>query len=323
MKLPRVLLTVFLTITLSFYVLSVLPADPARLLAGPQARPADVAAIRQELGLAAPLPERYHRFWARLVHTQTSGDKHATCTHVGPAHIDLGRSYRDRRSVVTLIGERFPRTFFLATVGITFQLFFGVLLGALAARYKRFDAWLMSLSFLGASVPTFVLGGALRYVFAERLRWLPLDGFGTTMWEHMQSVVLPGVTLGFYGAATYAKFTREELATELGKDYVRTARAKGSSEGRILWRHALRNSLLPIVTSAAMDFGALLGGAVVTETIFRWPGIGLLSVQSLLDRDGPVLMGLVMLSATFIVLLNLTADLLLHWLDPRTRRERV
>jgi peptide/nickel transport system permease protein len=322
MKVLRVLLTVFLTVSLSFYVLSVLPADPARLLAGPQARPADVEALRAELGLNAPVPTRYRMFWKRLLHTQGADTKHGTCATLGPLHMDLGRSYRDRRSVVTLIGERFPHTLFLASVGIAFQLLFGIVLGALAARSRALDGWLMNLSFVGASVPTFVLGGALRYVFAERLQWLPLDGFGTTALEHFRSVVLPGLTLGLYGAAYYAKLSREELGEQLRKDYVRTARAKGASEGRALFVHALRNALLPIVTAAAMDFGALLGGAVVTETIFRWPGIGLLSVQSLLDRDGPVIMGLVIMSATFIVLFNLAADGLVRMLDPRSRAVR-
>jgi peptide/nickel transport system permease protein len=320
-KLPRALLTAFLTVTITFFILNVLPSDPARLLAGPQARPADVEALRTELGLNAKVPERYRLFWRRLVHTEARAGAHATCTQLGPIHLDMGRSYRDRRPVLVLLSERFPRTLLLAVVGVCFQLLFGVLLGLLAAsRANRWlDAVLMNTSLLGLSIPTFVIGGVFRYVLAERLRLLPLDGYGKTASEHLVSVILPGLTLGFYGAAYYAKLTRAELGAELGRDYIRTARAKGASPARVLWIHALRNSLLPLVTSAAMEFGALLGGAVVTESIFRWPGIGLLSVQSLLDRDGPVVLGLVILASLSVITLNLVADALVRWLDPRTR----
>jgi peptide/nickel transport system permease protein len=322
-KLPRVLLSMFIVTSLSFWVLNVLPSDPARLAAGPQARPADVLAIKKELALDAPVMVRYRAFWSRLVHISSASVKHTSCSELGPVHLDLGRSYRERRSVVTMLAERFPRTAFLALVGLFFQLTLGVLLGLFATHHagKRIEQWLMSLSLIGVSVPTFVIGGMLRYVLAERLQWLPLDGFGKTLGEHIQCVILPGLTLGIYGAAYYAKLTREELGGELKKEYLRTARAKGASELRILVVHAFRNSLLPIVTSAAMDLGALLGGAVVTEGIFRWPGVGLLSVTALMERDGPVIIGVVLATSCAIVILNLLSDAALRLLDPRTRAQ--
>jgi peptide/nickel transport system permease protein len=321
-RLPRVLLTLFIVVSLTFLVLNVLPSDPARLAAGPQARPSDVEAIRKELALDAKVAVRYRVFWKRLVHTSTADTKtHASCAHLGPLHLDLGKSYRERRSVIAMLAERLPRTAFLAVVGLGFQLLFGVLLGLLTTKYRGnwFEQWLLNISLAGVSVPTFVIGGLLRYVFAERLQLLPLDGFGKTPLEHLQCVILPGLTLGIYGAAYYAKLTREELGEEVRKDYIRTARAKGASENRALFVHALRNSLLPIVSTAAMDLGALLGGAVVTEGIFRWPGLGLLSVTALMERDGPVIIGAVLVTSVAIVVLNLASDGLIRWLDPRTR----
>jgi peptide/nickel transport system permease protein len=259
-----------------------------------------------------------------LLHVQRGQPEtkaHTNCAVLGPLHVDLGRSYRERRSVIAMLAERLPRTAFLAVVGLGFQLLFGVLLGLIATKHrgKWFEQWLLNVSLAGVSIPTFVIGGLLKYVLAERLQLLPLDGYGTTVLEHLQCVILPGLTLGIYGAAYYAKLTREELGEEVRKDYTRTARAKGASENRTLFIHALRNSLLPIVSTAAMDLGALLGGAVVTEGIFRWPGLGLLSVTALMERDGPVIIGAVLVTSTAIVALNLASDGLIRWLDPRTR----
>ena len=156
---------------------------------------------------------------------------------------------------------------------------------------------------------------------AHKLRLLPLDGYGTTLAEHLRCLVLPALTLGVFGAAYYTRLVRDEMLGQLDQDYVRTAYAKGLSRASVLVRHALRNALMPLMTAAALDLGTLLGGAIVTESIFRWPGLGALSIQALLDRDGPVIMGCVILTSTAVVLANVVVDLAYGALDPRVRDE--
>jgi peptide/nickel transport system permease protein len=166
------------------------------------------------------------------------------------------------------------------------------------------------------SAPIFVLGVTLQYLFGHRLGWLPLDASKMDL----ASMVLPALTLGTYGAALYARLTREELSQALAADYVRTARAKGASERYALWVHALRNAMLPITTLMVLDFGALVGGAIVTEKLFRWPGLGALTVDAVVNRDAPVIFGTVMVSAAAIAVATLAIDVLALWLDPRLRR---
>lgn len=326
----RGLFAIWAVVTISFFLHAVLPSDPARIAAGPQARPQDVAAIREEMGLDRGVLARYGIFLGRLVHLSSEeppeGGRgkgaHASCKALGPVHFDLGKSYQQRRGVLTVLAERLPRTLMLAVVALLFQLLFGVTLGSWAAKNKGalLSRAFMSGSLLGVSLPTFVLGVILQYVFAHRLGLLPLDGYGNTWPEHVKSVILPGLTLGIYGAAYYARLTRDEVEGELASDYVRTARAKGASPTRALVVHALRNALLPISTAAALDLGALVGGAIVTESVFRWPGIGSLGISALLDRDGPVLMGTVLVTAAAVVLSNMLADATYGALDPRTRK---
>jgi peptide/nickel transport system permease protein len=309
--------------TLTFVISHVLPEDPARLTAGAQARPSDVARIRAQLGLDRPVREQYARYLARLVHfgpRETVGD-HATCGAIGPLHLDLGRSYQQRRPVTTILAERLPRTLVLAFLAVILQALLGTLAGTIAAARKGrpTDAIVVGTTLLGISAPTFVLGLILQYLLAHRLRLLPLDGFGATFGEHAVSIILPMTTLAIYGAASYARLVRDEMIGLLGQDFVRTARAKGVAEPRVVG-HALRNALGTVVTLLALDFGVLVSGAVVTETLFRWPGIGALSVSSLLDRDGPVLLGIVLVSSTAIVLAGVLADALLVVVDPRIRK---
>ena len=321
------LLVIWATTTITFFINNVLPSDPARMVAGAQARPKDVERIRQQLGLDRPVLEQYGRFMRRMIHLgprhpSPKDAVHGTCAAIGPVHFDLGKSYQQRRPVTTILGERLPRTVWLAFAAMLVQTFLGVVTGLIAAikRNTAVDHLTVGASLVGISAPTFIIGLVLQFVLAHRLRLLPLDGFGDTFAEHVVCIVLPALTLGIYGAAYYTRIVRDELITSIKQDHVRTARAKGLPAGLIWLRHALRNALVPLVTLMGLDLGALVGGAIVTETLFRWPGLGALSVSALLDRDGPVIMGTVIISSTAIVLANLLVDLSYAVLDPRVRR---
>jgi peptide/nickel transport system permease protein len=222
---------------------------------------------------------------------------HATCAVLLPlgtsaVHVDLGKSFQLRQPVVDVVATRLPRTIALAVAGVFVQLLLGVPMGVAAAlrRGSPFDRLLVGVSLLGVSAPTFLTALLLQYLLAYELRWLPLDGFGATLGDHARCLVLPALTLGIYGAAYYTRLVRDEMSVLLKQDWIRTATAKGLPPSRVVLRHALRNALLPVVTAAGLDFGALMGGAVVTESVFRWPGLGDLSVKATLNRDGPVLL---------------------------------
>jgi peptide/nickel transport system permease protein len=319
---------VWSVVTLTFFVESVLPSDPARMVAGAQARPADVEKIRGQLGLDQPVWTRYAIFMRRLVHLapRENGSEeikaHAGCVSLGLLHVDLGRSYEQRRPVATILAERLPRTLALALCAVSVQLAIGLFSGVIAALRKgrALDTTLVAASLIGVSAPTFVLGVILQFVFGHKLRWLPLDGFGSTFADHARSVILPALTLGIFGASYYTRLIRDEMIVLMKEDYVRTARAKGAGTFRIVVVHALRNALMPLATVVALDLGALVGGAIVTESLFRWPGLGALSVTALVDRDGPVVMGTVIVTSCAIVIANLIADAAYFTLDPRVRR---
>lgn len=312
---------VWATVSLAFLVNHALPSDPARMIAGQQAPPAAVAKVRKELGLDQPLVVQYGRFLRRLVHLRTSALTHATCADLGPLHVDLGRSYQQRRAVTTIVAERAPRTFLLAVAAALVQAALGVALGAFAAarRGTKADRTAVIAALVGTSIPTFAVGLALQWLFAFRLRLFPIDGFGDTTGGHLRALVLPAVTLGIFGAAYYTRIVRDEVATELGQDYVRTARAKGLSYPAAVVRHALRNALLPVVTLFGLEVGSLMSGAIVVESVFRWPGLGSLGVDAMLDRDGPVMMGCVFVTAIVVVVMSLLADLAYAAIDPRLR----
>lgn len=322
---------VWAVVSIAFVISNLLPGDPARLVAGVQARPADVVRIREQLHLDRPAVVRYGIFWKRLVHvgprTIAKGDaEHGSCAVVLPlgssaVHVDFGTSFQMSQPVADLVATRLPRTFALALAGLVLQLLFGVVTGILAAARKGswVDRALVGTSVLGISAPTFLIALLLQYVLAYQLRWLPLDGFGKTLGEHARCIVLPALTLGVYGGAYYTRLVRDEMAVLLRQDWIRTAEAKGVGRARILLRHALRNALLPLVTSAGLDFGALMGGAVVTEQVFRWPGLGRLSWEAVLNRDGPIIVACVIVSAVAIVLSNLLVDVVYARLDPRVR----
>jgi peptide/nickel transport system permease protein len=316
--------TVWAVVTLAFFINQKLPADPARAIAGPQARPADVARIRTQLGLDQPVGVQYRIFITRLVHVASadaSAGEHASCGKLGPVHVDLGTSYQIRKPVITVLAERFPRTFFLAITAVLVQVLFGVAAGVWAAvrRNTIWDYGTVSLTLIGISAPTFLTGILLQYVLAYRLRVLPLDGFGKTAAEHAVSIVLPSLTLGVAGAAYYTRLVRDDMLGLLRQDFIRTAQSKGVSPLQVVVKHALRNALLPLVTVIGLDFGGLVGGAIVTEKLFRWPGLGQLSVDAVFDRDAPIIMGTVIVASTAIVLSNLLVDISYALLDPRVR----
>ena len=321
---------VWATVTLAFVVSHALPSDAVRMVAGPQARPQDIARIWSELGLDQSLWVQYARFMGRLVHLAPAGapdgaKAHATCASlVGRLHLDLGKSAQQRRPVVTILEERMPRTVVLAFAAAVVQVLLGVSAGVLAASRKKtaVDHLAVGASLLGISAPTFIIGLFFQWLFAHRQGLLPLDGWGDTFMGHVASVILPALTLGVFGAAYYTRMVRDEMIGQLGQDYIRTARAKGLSRRAVVVRHALRNALMPIVTILGLDVGTLIGGAIVTESIFRWPGIGSLSVTAMLDRDGPVIMGCVLVTAVAVVLSTMAVDFVYAALDPRVRAER-
>jgi peptide/nickel transport system permease protein len=326
-RLAWAIAVVWAVVTIAFALEEVLPADPARMVAGAQARAPDVVRVREQLGLDQPLGARYRLFLTRLVHTGPPVSKpppphHETCASFGPLHVDLGRSFVQRRPVVAILSERLPRSAALAGAAVLIQTLIGALLGTLAAAKRRswWAAAVVAATVLGASAPTFLVGLGLQYLFAQRLGVLPLDGFGKTLGAQIVALVLPATTLGLFGAAYATRLVRDEVATLLALDHIRTARAKGASPARVLVKHALRNALAPVLTLAGLDFGALIGGAVVVETLFRWPGIGSVGVAAMIDRDGPLVIGTVLVTSLAVVLANLLVDLTYPWLDPRSRR---
>lgn len=315
--------------TLAFFLSNVLPGDAARMLVGPQASAKDVERARALYGLDRPIVEQYVRHLRRLVHVgprsiePKASKEHRSCQALLLGlHVDLGYSFHYRRPVAELLLKKLPRSIELGLAALMVQLGIGVAAGAFAAarRGTRWDEATMSVSLLTMSVPTFLLGLMLQYVLAYRLRLLPYDGYGTTSAEHLASLVLPALTLGVFGSALYARVVRDELGGLLRQDFVRTARAKGASNLRTLIVHALRNALVPIATMIALDLGAMIGGAIVTEKLFRWPGVGQLAVEALLNRDGPVIFGTVLLASAAVLLSTLAADLVYVALDPRLRR---
>ncbi|HXX69182.1 MAG TPA: ABC transporter permease [Polyangiaceae bacterium] len=330
------IITAWTVVSITFALNELLPGDPARMVAGLQARPADVARIRDRLGLDKPPIVRYARFWQRLVHLgrrpiDRSDPAHATCAivvAVGPRalHVDFGKSFQMGLPVVDLVSTRLPRTVALGLAAVAVQLVLGASIGTAAALRpgSAVDRLLVGASLLGVSAPTFLIAIVLQTLFARGLRWLPFDGFGATLGEHARCLVLPALTLGIYGAAYYTRLIRDEMLVLMRLDWIRTARAKGAPVWRVVIVHAFRNALVPILTAAGLDLGALLGGAVVTETVFRWPGLGELSVRAALDRDGPVLCASVIAASLAVVATNLAVDLAYSRLDPRiiARRAR-
>ena len=288
--------------TVVFFLLHLVPGDPVDALLGETAMPADRAALRAALHLDEPLPSQYGRYLAGLF----SGD--------------WGTSLVDKRPVLELIAARVPATAELAAVSLLLAIALALPLGYWAARHagRGQDAAAMGFSLLGVSIPNFWLGPMLMLVFAVWLGWLPVSGR-----EQSGAIVLPAITLGTALAAVLSRMARSSWLEAMSMDAVRTARAFGVRERLIWWRHAARLAAVPVVTMFALQMGAVLGGAVITETVFDWPGLGLLTIEAIQRRDYPLVQGCVLVIAGFYVLANLLADLLGLWLDPRQRQRNL
>ncbi|QCP87506.1 ABC transporter permease [Cereibacter sphaeroides] len=282
----------------TFILLYVLPADPVRQIAGRSATPQVVENIRRQLGLDQPFLVQYGRYlWGLL-------------------QGDFGRSYLQKTDVATLIAARLPATLQLMGGAILCELVLGLTMGIVAAlrRGRALDQGLMIVSFVAVSAPQFVVSLLLLYVFAVKLGWFPIGGYGTLL-----HLVLPAVTLGILGSGWYSRMMRSSMIDVLRQDYIRTARAKGLTRGRVILRHALPNAILPIVAMIGIDIGIFMGGIVVVESVFGWPGIGQLAWQAIQRIDIPIIMGVTMVSACAIVLGNLLADLVTPFIDPRIK----
>ncbi|MDR7555116.1 MAG: ABC transporter permease [Armatimonadota bacterium] len=282
------------------------PGDPVRVLLGEDARPEQVQALRRHLGLDRPLVVQFGLWVARAVRG------------------DLGVSYFNRLPVRWIIAQHLGPTVMLALLAITVALCIGIPVGVVSALFR--NSWLdqasLALALLGAAVPSFWLGLSLIVVFAVGLGWLPSSGFKPLtegLWPSVRHLLLPALALGLPNSALIIRFVRSSLLDVISADYVRTARAKGLAERVVIFRHALRNALVPILTVVGLTFAALMGGAVVTETVFAIPGIGQLVVSSVLRRDYPVIQGVTLVVTTSYVMINLVVDLLYLAVDPRVK----
>lgn len=283
---------------ITFLLLYILPADPAQQIAGRSATPETIANIRTQLGLDQPLFIQYWHYLTNLFQG------------------DLGRSYLQKSDVAELIQSRLAPTLLLMFSAIFIELLIGLAAGIYSAvkRGKSGDKALMVLSFIGVSSPQFIAAILVLYIFAVKLGWFPIGGYGT--FAHL---VLPALTLGVLGSGWYSRVMRSSMIDILRQDYIRTARAKGAKEGRVIFVHAFRNAVLPIVAMIGIDIGIFMSGIVVVESVFGWPGIGQLAWQAIQRVDIPIIMGVTLVSAIAIVIGNLIADILAPFVDPRIK----
>ncbi len=290
------IITLFGITIIVFALLRMLPGDPARVIAGLLATEQDVARLRIQLGLDQPLLAQYASFLGNLLRG------------------DLGTSARTSQPVLEEVLARLPATLQLAVVSMALAACIGIPVGVVAAtrRNSIFDYMLSIITLFGVSMPVYWLGLMLIVVFAVQLQILPAAGN-----ENLASMILPSLTLAAFSIALIARMTRSSMLEVLHQDYVRTARAKGLRERGVVFRHALKNAFIPIVTVLGLQFGTLLGGAVLTESVFGWPGIGLLLLDSIFARDYPVVQGVVFIFAAMFILLNVAVDVVYAYLDPR------
>jgi glutathione transport system permease protein len=290
--------TLLIVAMLVFLFVHLLPGDPARLAAGQDATPETIELVRQDLGLDKPLHQQFVRFVSNALRG------------------DFGRSLRTKRAVGTEIAERFMPTFWLTVTSMSWSVVFGMGIGVLSAVWRNRwpDRVGMTLAVSGISFPAFALGMVLMEVFAVQLNWLPT--VGADSWRHY---ILPSLTLGAAVAAIMARFTRSSFVDILQEDYIRTARAKGLPEDAVVAKHGLRNALIPVVTMMGLQFGFLLGGSIVVEVVFNWPGLGRLLVDAVGMRDYPVIQALVLLFSLEFILINLVVDVLYGLINPTIR----
>jgi len=301
--LKRLLLFIptLLGITLiTFILMKSLPGDPVTAMVGERASPETIVRIRSELGLDKPLPVQYGSYLKRIV----TGE--------------LGRSVFTNRKIADDLIQKFPNTVKLALAAMLFASFLGIGMGVFAAvkRNTNWDRLVTLISVGGISIPVFWLGLALMLIFAFYLQWLPPSGMGNGSLVYL---IMPAVTLGTFSLSYIARVTRSSMLESLSQPYVAAARAKGLSESKVVLKHALKNSLIPVVTLIGLDLGSYLNGAVLTETIFGWDGLGRYALEGIKQRDYPVIMGVVLFGAVIFVTMNLLVDISYHFLDPRVR----
>ena len=291
-------ITLLVISSIIFLMIRLLPGDPARVIAGEMATEQDVALLRSRLNLDKSLTVQYGIFLSDLVHG------------------NLGTSARTQLPVMEEVLARLPRTIRLAVVSMLIATLLGVPAGLAAAfrRYSIFDLLVSFGTLCGVSMPVYWLGLMLIVLFAVKLGWLPAAGA-----DSLTSVILPGVTLAMYSIGLITRMTRASTLDVLCQDYIRTARAKGLPASALVYRHVLRNVLIPVITTVGLQFGALLGGAVLTESVFGWPGMGLLLVDSIFSRDYPMIQGIVLVFSVLVISMNLLVDVLYGYIDPRIR----
>jgi len=303
----RLLITLpvlWIVVSAVFLLIHLVPGDPIVQMLGEGASSADVASLRHAYGLDAPLGRQYGGYL------------------LGVLHGDLGRSLRLHDSVLHLILQRYPYTLALTTAGMLLAVLLAIPAGVLSARRRNQwpDRAVGVLSLFGLSFPNFALGPVFILVFSLGLGWFPVSGAGSGPWDFLAHLVLPALTLGLGMAAILTRMVRTSMLEELGQDYIRTARAKGLSERTVVYRHALRNALTPVLTVIGLQFGSLLAGAIVTETIFSWPGLGRLTLSAISNRDYPLVQGCILAVGLTYVLVNLLTDAAYALADPRLRR---
>ena len=301
-RLSSALMVVLGVACLVFLLIHLVPGDPVEVMLGEAARPGDRAALREALGLDEPLLTQLLVYLESLL------------------RLDLGDSLYSRRPIIDILAERLPATVVLALAALLVAVAIALPMGVLAALRQNtwWDFCAMGVAMVGVSIPNFVMGPVLVLLFSFTLGWFPVSGM-----ERPASIVLPAITLGTALAAILSRMVRAALLEVLSEDYVRTARAKGLSELRVITHHALRNALLPILTLLGLQLGTLLGGAVITEMVFAWPGIGQLTVEAIQRRDYPLLQACVLVISVAYVTVNTLTDLLYAWLDPRIRLQGV
>lgn len=299
---------IFLLFGITFLVFSSMylaPGDPASMIGGPTATETDLEAIRDDLGLNDPFLTQYGRYIANL------------------AQGDLGFSYQTRQPVAEAIAIRFPNTLKLAIASMIIAIIIGIFAGLISAL--KHNSWLdvTSTTFAlgGISIPNFWLGSILILIFSVNLQWLPVAGLSDPWWtaEGIKQLILPAITLGTGSAAMIARMVRSSMLEVVRADYVRTARAKGVKEGSVIWIHTLKNAMIPVITVIGLNFGALLGGTIITEKVFAINGVGRLMIDAIAARDFPMVQGSVLLVATLFVLVNLIVDIVYTYIDPRIK----
>ncbi len=299
----RILLLIPVLLGVSFLVFSIMsftPGDPAQLILGESAPKAQVLALREEMGLNDPFLMQYGKFVLNAVQG------------------DFGRSYTSGREVFGEIFQRFPNTLILAVIGVIIAILIGIPVGIISAtkQYSIMDSTSMIAALLGVAMPNFWLGLMLILFFSVGLGWLPSGGFGG--WK---SLILPSITLGTGAAAIITRMTRSSMLEVIRQDYIRTARAKGVSEKKVINKHALKNALIPVITVVGLQFGYLLGGAVLTETVYSWPGVGRMMVEAIRSKDTPIVLAAVLFLATTFSIVNLFVDILYGFVDPRVKSQ--